>query len=267
MMGPMPLRVVELPPPGEGFPWSLPLLRTTRSLDLDPRMTLLVGENGSGKSTLLEAMALAADLPTAGAHDLARDPTLDGLRPFAAAMRLSWTARSRRGLFLRAEDYFGYVQRHRAEQAALRAEAERVAREAADAPEGERRRRMGVFLGPARAADARYGGDLDHRSHGESFLAFFRARLRGGGLVLLDEPEAALSPLRQLALVALLREAAEHGAQFVLATHAPILMAFPGATILQLSDAGVRRARFDDLEAVRTLRAFLADPDGFVRRL
>jgi predicted ATPase len=126
---------------------------------------------------------------------------------------------------------------------------------------------MGVFLGPARAPDARYGGDLDTRSHGESFLAFFRARLRGGGLVLLDEPEAALSPLRQLALVALLREATEGGAQFVIATHAPILMAFPGATILELTEDGLRPARFDELEAVRTLRAFLADPDGFVRRL
>jgi len=79
-----------------------------------------------------------------------------------------------------------------------------------------------------RAADARYGGDLDARSHGESFLAFLRARLGGRGLYLLDEPEAALSPLRQLALVALLREATERGAQFVIATHAPILMAFPG---------------------------------------
>jgi len=261
------LERVGLPAPGEAYPWSLPLLRSARAIDLDPRITLLVGENGSGKSTLLEALAIAADVPTAGANDLARDPTLDGLRPFAAALRLSWTTRSRRGLFLRAEDYFGYVQRQRAEQAALRAEAERVAREAAGTFELERQRRMGVFLGPARAADARYAGDLDARSHGESFLAFFKARLRGGGLILLDEPEAALSPLRQLALVALLREATERGTQFVIATHAPILMAFPGATILQLTEDGLRRARFDDLEAVRTLRAFLADPEGFVRRL
>ncbi len=263
----MTLERIGLPAHGEGYPWSLPLLRSTRAIDLDPRMTLLVGENGSGKSTLLEALALAADLPAAGANDLARDPTLDGLRPFAAALRLSWTARSRRGLFLRAEDYFGYVQRLQAEQAALRAEAERVAREAAGTFELERRRRMAPFLGPAAAADARYAGDLDARSHGESFLAFFKARLRGGGLVLLDEPEAALSPLRQLALVALLREATERGAQFVIATHAPILMAFPGATILESTEDGLRPARFDDLQAVRTLRAFLADPEGFVRRL
>ncbi len=263
----MTLERVGLPAPGEGYPWSLPLLRSTSTIALDPRVTLLVGENGSGKSTLIEAIALATEVPTAGAHDLAHDPTLDALRPFAAALRLSWTARSRRGLFLRAEDYFGYVQRHRTQQAALRREAERVAHEAADTFQLERERRMAPFLGPARAADARYGGDLDARSHGESFLAFFRARLGGRGLYLLDEPEAALSPLRQLALVALLREATERGAQFVIATHAPILMAFPGATILQLADDELLPARFDDLEAVRTLRAFLSDPDGFIRRL
>lgn len=267
MMGAMPLRVVDLPPPGEGFPFDLPLLTGSRRIELDAAVTVLAGENGSGKSTLLEAIAIAAELPAAGSEDLARDRTLDPVRPLADALRLSWTARSRRGLFLRAEDYFGYVQRQRAEQAALRAEAERVAREAAGTFELERQRRMGVFLGPVRAADARYGGDLGARSHGESFLAFFRARLQGPGLYLLDEPEAALSPLRQLALVELLREATGRGAQFVVATHAPILMAFPGATLLQLADDGVRAARFDDLEAVRTLRAFLADPDGFVRRL
>jgi len=264
---PVTLERIALPEPGEGYPWSLPLLRSTRSIALDPRMTLLVGENGSGKSTLLEATAIAAELPTAGAHDLAQDPTLDALRPFAAALRLSWTARSRRGLFLRAEDYFGYVQRHQVQQATLRSEAERVAHEAAGTFELERQRRMAPFLGPARAADARYGGDLDARSHGESFLAFFQARFGGRGLYLLDEPEAALSPLRQLALVALLREATERGAQFVIATHAPILMAFPGATILQLTHDDLRPARFDDVEAVRTLRAFLSDPEGFVRRL
>ncbi len=263
----MTLERVGLPEPGGGYPWSLPLLRSTRSIALDPQMTLLVGENGSGKSTLLEAIALAAELPTAGAHDLAQDPTLDALRPFAADVRLTWTSRSRRGLFLRAEDYFGYVQRHRAQQAALRVEAERVAREAVGAFELERQRRMGPFLGPARAADARYGGDLDARSHGESFLAFFRARLGRPGLFVLDEPEAALSPLRQLALVALLRSATEQGAQFVIATHAPILMAFPGATLLELTDGGLHPARFDDVEAVRTLRGFLSDPEGFMHRL
>jgi predicted ATPase len=256
-----------LPPPGPAFPWSLPLLRHTRELGFAPSVTVLVGENGSGKSTLLEAIALAAELPTAGSRDSAADPTLDALRPFADALRLVWTERRRRGLFFRSEDYFGYAQRLAREQAELRAGAAASDRAAAHVHDGERRRRAAPYLGPVAAADARYGGDLDARSHGESFLAYFQGRLRGAGLYLLDEPEAALSPVRQLALLALLREAVGRGAQFVIATHAPILMAYPGATLYELLEEGAVPTRFDELSAVRTLKAFLDDPEAFLRQL
>jgi predicted ATPase len=263
----MALLSATLPPPDEAFPWSLPLLRHTRDLVFAPSVTVLVGENGSGKSTLLEAIALAAELPTAGSRDLSDDPTLDALRPFADALRLVWTERRRSGLFFRSEDYYGYVQRLAREQAELRARAAASDRAAAHLHDGERRRRAAPFLGPVAAADARYGGDLDARSHGESFLAFFRGRLRGPGLYLLDEPEAALSPVRQLAFLSLLREAVGRGAQFIVATHAPILMAYPGATLYELLEDGAAPARFDELSAVRTLKAFLDDPEAFLRRL
>jgi predicted ATPase len=261
------LRRIELPALGAAFPFDLFPAAADRSLDLDPAVTVLVGENGSGKSTLLESIALASDLPTAGATDLDRDTTLDDVRPLAAALRLTWSARSRRGLFLRAEDYFGYAQRQRREQAELRAAAAEVERRSGDVFELERRRRTAPYLGPAQAAEARYGGDLDARSHGESFLAFFRGRLTGPGLYLLDEPEAALSPVRQLALLALIRAAVERGAQFVVATHAPILMAYPGGALYELSDAGPTPARFEELEHVRTLKGFLDDPDAYLRHL
>ncbi len=263
----MPLRSIALPMADVAYPFTLPWLGATRTLDLDPGVNVFVGENGSGKSTLLEALAIAVDLPTAGAVDLARDPTLDPVRPLADALGLAWSARSRRGLFLRAEDYFGYVQRHRRAQADLRDAADEVARTSVGVFDLERQRRMAPYLGPALAADARYGGDLDARSHGESFLAFFRARLTGPGLYVLDEPEAALSPLRQLAFLTLVKDAALRGAQFVIATHAPILMAAPGARLFELRGDGIQRLAFDDVDHVRTLRAFLADPDAFLRHL
>jgi predicted ATPase len=263
----MPLLAVGLPPRGPAFPLDLPWLGPGRRLLLDPGVTVLAGENGTGKSTVLEALAIAAELPAAGARDLALDPTLDAVRPLADALRLEWSARSRRGLFLRAEDYFGYAQRVRREKAELLAEAARVAREAIDQPDLERARRMAPYLGSAGALDGRYGGDLEARSHGESFLAFFEGRLTGPGLYLLDEPEAALSPVRQLAFLTLLKGAVERGAQFVVATHAPILMAYPGARRYELADDDVREAPFDELEHVRTLRAFLAGPEAFLRHL
>ncbi|MFN2324096.1 MAG: AAA family ATPase, partial [Trueperaceae bacterium] len=265
--GRMPLLAVGLPPRASAYPFDLPWLGSGCRLLLDPGVTVIVGENGSGKSTVLEALAIAAELPVAGARDLASDATLDAVRPLADALRLEWSARSRRGLFLRAEDYFGYAQRVRREKAELLAAAARVARDTVDVPELERARRMAPYVGSAGALDGRYRGDLDARSHGESFLAFFKGRLTGPGLYLLDEPEAALSPVRQLAFLSLIKDAAKRGAQFVIATHAPIPMAYPGARRFELTDDDVHEAEFDELEPVRTLRAFLDGPEAYLRHL
>lgn len=113
----------------------------------------------------------------------------------------------------------------------------------------------------------RYGGDLDARSHGEAFLSFFRSRLVGPGLYLLDEPEAALSPVRQLALLVLLKEASSRGAQFLVATHAPILTALPGARVLEWTHHGLAETDWRDLGHVDLLRSFLNDPDAYLRAL
>lgn len=262
------LRSAVLPEPGDVWPLTLPLLQRVRTVPLDAPVTLLVGENGTGKSTLLEALAIATELPAAGSRDRpADDPSLASLQPLADGLRLDWTARSRRGLFLRAEDFFGYVREQNARDAEARSEAERLARERPDLPELELRRIQSPWLGPVASRRARYRGDLEARSHGEAFLAFFRARLSGPGLYLLDEPEAALSPLRQLALLSLIKEAVAAGAQFVIASHAPIVMAAPDARILELSSDGMREARFDDLEHVAVLRSFLEAPEAYLRHL
>ena len=114
----------------------------------------------------------------------------------------------------------------------------------------------------------RYGGDMDAQSHGEGFLAFFQARFVPDGLYLLDEPETPLSPLRQLGLLSLLREMVEErGAQFVISTHSPILMAYPGATILSLDESPWQRVAWDELEHVRLTRSFLNNPSTYTKHL
>ena len=262
------LRSIDLPEPGDAWPFTLPLLARNRTVDLSSPVTILVGENGSGKSTLLEAVAIAAELPAAGSRDRPTDdPTLAPLRPLAERLRLSWTARSRRGLFLRAEDFFGYVREQNARDAELRADAERLAHENPTLPAAELRRIQGTYLAPVASRAARYAGDLDARSHGEAFLAFFQGRLGGRGLYLLDEPEAALSPVRQMAFLSMLTDAASSGAQAIVATHAPIVMAVPGARILEIRDGRLEPTAFDDLEHVRTLRDFLAAPEAYLRHL
>ncbi len=266
----MSLTALRLPArrPEAGFPLDLPLLAGGDEVALDPGVTILVGENGSGKSTLLEALALATELPAAQSSEGARpDDTLGHVLPLADALGLSWTQRSRRGLFMRAEDYFGYVQRQRRMVAELRSEAARVYEQAEGVHEGERRRRMAPYAGSAAAMDSRYQGDLDARSHGQSFLAFCKGRFTGPGLYLLDEPEAALSPVSQLAFLALVKETVARGGQFVMATHSPVLMAYPGALLYQLDGAHITRPAYDDLEHVKLLREFLAAPEAFTRHL
>ena len=110
--------------------------------------------------------------------------------------------------------------------------------------------------------------DLHARSHGESFLQFFQALFVAGGLYLIDEPEAALSPQRQLAFLSLLKRMVEtEGSQFIIATHSPLLLAYPGARILQFDGAGVRATAYEQLEHVTLVRSFLANPERFLRKL
>jgi predicted ATPase len=250
-----------------GFPFDVPAVRTLETIELSTAVTFFVGENGSGKSTLLEAMALAAELPTVGSDETRDDATLAPQRALAKHLTLSWASRSKRGFFLRAEDFFGYAKRLSRLKAEMRERIAEVEREY----EGRSDYAKGLAMGPALASlgaiDGRYGGDLDGRSHGQSFLTLFEARFVAGGLHLLDEPEAPLSPQSQLALIALLQGMIAEGGQFVIATHSPILLAFPGATIYTFDRTPPERVAFEDLEHVNLTRAFLNDPLSFLRRL
>jgi len=244
------------------FPWTVPFVRQELRLQFGRPVTLFVGENGAGKSTLLEAVAVEADLPSAGSDDVQRDPTLWAARELSSCLRLSWNRRARTGFFLRAEDFFGYARRTQTMKAEAEAELGRIRAE-----DGPLALHAQPHAGAVHALRHLYGEGLDARSHGEAFLRLFEARVRGGGLFILDEPEAALSPLRQLSLISLVRAATERGAQFLIATHSPVLLAFPGAQILQVDAEGVREARYDDLEHVRLMRDFLANPGAFLRHL
>ncbi len=249
------------------FPFDVPIVEGLKEMAFASPVTFLVGENGSGKSTFLEALALAADRVAVGAEDLAEDDSLSRLRPLAEALRLTWNRKTRRGFFLRAEDFFGYARRI----SRLVGEAESDL----EAVDEEYRDRSEYARGLARSPHARtlaeirslYGEGLDAQSHGESFLKLFQSRLVPGGLYFLDEPEVPLSPLRQLALLALLRTAIDEGSQFVIATHSPILLALPGSEIWSCDEAPMAPAAWEDLEHVTLTRAFLNDPQAYLRRL
>ena len=264
------LRRVELRLPddaGDAFPFGLPVVRSLPEIELDTPVTMLVGENGSGKSTLLEAVAIAARAITAGSAEATDDPTLAGVRALARWLRLSWSTRTHRGFYLRAEDFFGYAKR----LAELRAELERELAAAELRHAGASDYARALALSPYRkelaALRQRYGEGLDAQSHGESFLRFFAERFVPNGLYFLDEPEAPLSPSRQLAFLALVKQMVDADAQLVIATHSPILLSFPGAAIWSFDHQPIRRVAYDDLEHVTLTRDFLRDPEAFLRHL
>ena len=256
----------ELP---HGFPFSVPAIRSIagRTLDLTAPVSFLVGENGSGKSSLLEAIAVAAKSITVGSTAAASDPSLKGGQRLARELRLTWSKRTHRGFYMRAEDFFGYAR-------AMEQARDEFAAEIAAIQEDDSLSDMAKGLasmphaGQLDALTRSYGDGLDARSHGEAFLALFQTRLVPDGLYLLDEPEAPLSPRRQIALLAMIKDAVENmGAQFIVATHSPILMAYPGASIFSFDEDEVREIPFAEVDHVVITRDFLSHPELFLRHL
>jgi len=260
------------PGPGEreAFPFTVAAIRAVldEPIGFETPVTFLVGENGSGKSTFLEGLACAVALPGIGADDPSTDPTLQFGRKLAEHAKLRWKLRHpHRGYFFRAEDFFGFTRRMDRLKGELLAEAADMRNDRARS-DYARELGAGALLGQAKALDVRYGASgLDARSHGEQFLDLFSARCRPGGIYLLDEPEAPLSPARQLTFLSMMKTMQEQGAQFVVATHSPILLALPGARILSFDDGNIREASFETLEHVQIMRSFLEDPDAYLRRL
>lgn len=250
-----------------GFPFDLPILAGLDELVFTAPVTYFVGENGSGKSTLLESIACAVESITVGSQPLRSDPSLAAQRELAKYIKLVWSKRTRKGFFLRAEDFFGYAKQQNALRREMEEDLQRVDRDYAGRSEYAKNLAKLSSAGQLHDMRRRYGEGLDARSHGESFLALFQDRFVPGGLYLLDEPEAPLSPIRQVGLLALLREMIAQNAQFIIATHSPILMALPEAEILHFDQGRIRKADFNELEHVTLTRDFLNNPQSFLKNL
>ena len=248
----------------DSYPFNIPVLRSLVEIEFNSRVTFFVGENGTGKSTLLEAIAAGVGSIAIGGEDIQRDPTLEHARKLAEQLRFVWQKKTRRGFFLRAEDLFNFTKKVNQ----LRKELDELASDYDKELTG-----YGLLLakgavkGQRNALAKSYGEDADARSHGESFLDLFQERFVPGGLYLLDEPEAPLSPQRQLTLLSLLKEMVEQEAQFIIATHSPILMALPEASIFNFDSSPIEEVAYADLEHVSLTKAFLNSPETFLRRL
>lgn len=225
----------------ERYPFNLPAVRALNVLPFHPQCTFLVGENGSGKSTLIEAIAVASGLNAEGGSVNFTFATRATHSPLGECIRLSKAlGRPRDSYFLRAESFYNVAT-----------EIERLDQGPGGPP---------IIDG--------YGGrSLHEQSHGESFFSLFKSRFRDHGLYLLDEPEAALSPTRALEFLVLMHDSIRRGCQFVIATHSPILMAYPEARIHLLDGQGIRDVAYTDTEHYRVTRRFLSDPRRAIEAL
>ncbi len=243
------------------FPFNLGFLPHDEPLELDPKITVVIGDNGCGKSTLLESLALGVGLPTIASNDIREDETLGGGQLLQRFLRIRWTkSATRSGLFFRAEDLQRLVHRldflKKELDLALAELENELSEDALALPKG-------AILREKADLERIYGPDLNANSHGEAFLRIFEKRLERPGVYILDEPEASLSPTRQLALIGLISERVERGSQFILATHSPILMGLPEAKILQIEGGKIQPVALEETEHFRVTRAFLNDRSLF----
>jgi predicted ATPase len=250
-------------PPDE-HPFDVPVIAQLETLAFTSPVTFFAGENGTGKSTLLEGIAAAARAVVIGGEDIGRDGKPTPAVRLARTLRLVWNRKTHRGFFLRAEDFFGFadrVQRTLDELDDLNSQYE-------ERFEGYGKTlAQGAVQGQRAALASRYGENPHAGSHGEKFLRVFNERFIPEGLYLLDEPDTALSPQRQLALLGMLKDMVAQGAQFIIATQSPMLMAFPDATILSFDHAPLAPVPYDEVDQVVLLRSFLQHPGAYVRQL
>jgi len=224
------------------YPFSLEAVRGLSRIELHPKVTYFIGENGSGKSTLLEAIAVNWGFNAEGGTKNFRFGTRQSHSPLHEYLRLvKGVRRPKDGFFLRAESFFNVAT-----------EIEILDREP----------------GPGPPVIDSYGGlSLHEQSHGESFLALMTHRFGGKGLYILDEPEAALSPQRQLAVLARINDLVNDDSQFIIATHSPILMAYPDATIYACGPQGIEQTTYEETEHYQVTRDFLLNPQRMMKIL
>ena len=223
------------------YPFSIPLISNFKSIEFKNNVSFFVGENGSGKSTLLEAVAKNCGFGKEGGGKYSFSTSQSDSNDLSNFIGLAWKVKTQKGFFLRAETFFN-----------LATYIDQLSKESPN------------------EALAPYGGkSLHQQSHGESFLSLFKHRFRFGGLFLMDEPEAALSPQRQLSLMVIMHDLIKKypDTQFIIATHSPILLAYPNAQIFSFDSEEIDEIKYEQTNPYQITQAFLSNPQLFFDKM
>lgn len=246
------------------FPFNIPAIRFAKQLKLHHQVTIFVGDNGSGKSTLLESVALKLKLPLIGGH-IGTHAGFEAAHSLQPYVNIEWQRQTSKGFFFRAEDFSDFVNSVERQQERNFRDLQELKDQVDDSIIERMSESMNFTLHEMRKT---YGDNMQAYSHGEAFLKIMDARILNKGIYLLDEPEAALSPLKQLSLMALVLELLKNGnTQFILATHSPILMGFPDAMIYEIQEDGIQQVAYKETDHYRITKTFLDNPDFYLRHL
>jgi len=245
------------------YPYNVEAINNLKEITFNSEVTFLIGENGCGKTTFLESLMLLT-------HTVDLIPEkyrqLDGAKILSKSFEAIWSTKTDRGFYLKSQSFIKFVEQIETmkretfdELENLRVSFKNRSSYALELAEGPYNKTLISF-------QQRYGNGLDKMSHGEGYLEFFKSRLVAGGLYILDEPELSLSPMRQLSLIALIKDMVNKDCQFIIITHSPILMAYENAMIYSFEDK-IDKINYNDIEHVNLTRDFLNYPQRLLRHL
>ncbi len=252
--------------PNDEYPFNIIPLKNTKELDFSNKITVLVGDNGSGKSTLLKAIAYYNNSINVSSNDI-DSAYYDSVKKLAKQMKIIYSVKTRSGFFFSGEEFITYINTIKNLKEQLNKDIAEIKQEFIGKDPYSLQLALGPLKGSLHAFHEKYDGQLEHKSHGEGFLKFFKARMHQKGIYLLDEPETPLSAINQYQLVVLITDLVKNGSQVIIATHSPILMALKDAKIYNFSETNIEEIKYEDIESVQFMKHFLNDKDNFIERL
>ena len=246
------------------FPYNIPAVQFAKNILLDNKVTIFAGDNGCGKSTLLEAIAFYLQLPLIGGQ-IQSHPGFEAARILQPYIEIEWKRQLNRGFFFRAEDFSDFINAVEQERNKIAGSLSDLRGQVDDAIIDKMSESMNYKLHEMRK---NYGENMQAFSHGEAYLKILQTRIGDKVIYILDEPEAALTPLKQLSLMSFILEVLKNkSSQFIIATHSPILMGLPGATLYEIQESGMQQVSYTETDHYRITKTFLDNPEYYLRHL
>lgn len=245
------------------FPYNIPAVRHAKHINLDQAVTILVGDNGCGKSTLLETIGLFMNLPLIGGYSKTSS-SFEAARILKPFVDIEWRRSTQTGFFFRAEDFSDFLKSADRDRDRIRNDISDL--EGRVSEQTIKEMSNGSMNYGLNHMYREYGADMEGFSHGEAYLKILETRIGNKGVFLLDEPEAALSPLKQLSLIFLIMQKLEQPhTQFIISTHSPLLMGIPHAVLYEIDAHAITRTPYDETEHYRITKQFLQNPQYYLR--